>query len=572
MSARLTAAVARWEFRLQIRGVGFWLASLAGSAAVANLVRHGSDGPPVIAYGLAQWALPVIPLLLLPALGSVRRRDEAAGVDELIRSRPVGALAYLLGKFAAGWAALGAAWLISLAVGAAAVAAVNPGALATWPEVVWRGALLVLPAFACITALCLAADAAWGRMGAVLAAGTFIILASLFYVAEIWGVQLLPLFIPRNPSPVFGYDPFTGALLTSRGWSLALTAALLAAAAWRLPRRTALLGGPGTRWAVAALLVAAVAGGAAAVRALEPVPAPIRWREAAREWEMAQVAAAVSGAATAGRYWTHQRLTVESQPVEIWTARGAEGAAAPLARHGAALLPYFPELRPPEGEPFRLVQGSYLHTPRLEAGALVVDTKAVRQASGEQGLRSLLRAMAEARWGGLAGLPARLPTDPVPFSLADSWAYAPALYQQWVVLEQAAGPEALAQEQAHWRAGQKTLGDQHRDSVDQLFASGAVGTTVAYSGAQRALVLWDPGQREGHEAVLTALTAAAAEMAPFQVEVSRTDDPGISGWIFRISPEEERYWAAVSDALGTKLTALPGWPQEGPPGPGPTGR
>jgi hypothetical protein len=551
MNAPLIWNLARWEFRLLSRGAAFWLGVLAASGAVVNLAIRGVQSPSLIAYAMSNWTLPVIPLLFLPVLGTLRRRDAACGIHELVHSRPVSGLAYVVSKFVAGWAALSAAWLASMATGALLLAVTEPGAVLLWPRVVLLSGLLVLPCFGFVTALALAVDALTGRTRAVLAVGTLAVLGSWLYLPSMRVSNLVPIFVPRFVSEVFGFDPYAGVIWTNRAWALSLTAGLLALSLWILPRRIPLLVAPGARRLIAALLVLMIAGGAATVIPLLRAPAPGRWSDEARGWEMAQVKAAASGPPQSEAYWVRHQVESPAGPVEVFVAQGAEESAEPLAQAVARVLPHFPELQPPPGVPIRVFQGSYLRTGRLESGSLVVLAKEVRLAPTADADRAVLRAMAEAYWSDLARVPAYLPGQVMvghyfPFKLDDTWAAAAALYHQWVVLERMAGSGAAAQEQQQWKGLGGPPADSRLDPIQELSTSGAVAFGASNMTAGYALALWDAGQMVGHDRVLNALRTAAAESTP-------PEGNEVAAWQGARKP----YWATVSGLLGVDLTDVP---------------
>lgn len=573
MNRRLFWQVARWEFRLLTRGFGFWLAVLGGAAVSANLVRNGITSPQVVADGLTGWILPVVSLVLLPGLGSVRRRDEAMGVQELIHSRPVGTLEWILGKFAAGWAVLITAWLLCLAVAAAVTVVIEPDTLGFLPGILGLSGLLVLTPFALVTALCLAVDAVAGRAGAVMGVGAAVILGSVFtpVLNRFWSSLLMPVFMPTDVGPVFGYEPYAGVVMATRGWTLALALALLAAAVRWLPRRTPVLEGGAAGRAVAALVVAALVFGVGSAAVLARVPAPLHWRAEARTWELARVREALAGDPQSQRYWHRYDLAADPWPVAVWVARGAAAEVAALGAYAVDLLPHFPALQPPPGDTFHLFQGQFLDTPRTESGALVVLPKDVRLASTEYGRRALLRAMADAHWVGLIRLPPDTPLQPVPLGLPDTWAQAASLYHQWVVLDRTDGREAVTAEQALWqraRADAELRVRSDRDASDELFGRGIVGYYLPYTGAAQALALWRLGEEVGHRRVLAALEEAARRLSPARFEVWWEREPGISGFVFRQEPADTEAWEAVSQVLGIDVQSLPYWPRFGPPASG----
>lgn len=560
MTLRLTWQVALWEFRLLTRGLAFWLGVLAAAGMAVNLARHGVQSPALLAYGMSTWVLPVIPILFLPVLGALRRRDAAAGVHELIHSRPVGALALVAGKFAAGWGALAFTWLGSMAVGALVVAIAEPTTLAGWLRVVWLSALLVLPCFGFVTALTLAVDALAGRTGAVLAVGTAVVLGSWLYLPSMRASNFLPVFVPKYISDVFGFGPYTGAMGLNRAWVLALTAGLVGLALWALPRRTPILGGPGSRRVAAALLVVLATGGTASALALVPAPAPGEWHDRARPWEAEQVRAAVAGDPGAARHWVRRTVPVGDLTVEVRLAHGNEAKAESIAQAAAQVLAHFPGLHPAAGQPFRVFQGSYLQHGRLESGALVLLGKDVALAGGEHGERAALRAMAEAYWSDLAEVPAWLPRKrfighSFPFDLHDTWAAWAALYHQWVVLEQLSGPVAAAAEVEQWRmTGQpREAGSPGAGGWMDLYQSGAVGRGSNTLTTVRALALWELGHERGHAEVLAALRTASQQ-------VPLPADRDAQAW----QRAELRTWDAVGSTLGvhwSKELLLPRPPQ-----------
>lgn len=550
MNTPLIWRMAVWEFRLLTRGAAFWLGIVASSGVAVNLAIHGVQSPGQVAYGLTNWILPIIPLLFLPVLGAVRRRDAGCGIHELVHSRPVSGLDYVVSKLAAGWAALAATWLASMLVGALVAAAVEPGSLVHWPGVMLMSGALALPCYAFVTALAMAVDALTGRTGAVLGVGALVVIGSWLYVGSIRGSILVPLFLPRYISAVFGFDPYAGLMWLSRAWVLALTTGLLALALRLLPRRTPLLVAPGARRLTALLLTVMVVGGSLTAVPLLRAPAHSRWDDAARDWEMAQISAATAGSPQKQAYWTRRLVETPTVPVEVYVARGSEETTEALGRAAARLLPYFPELQPMPGEPLRLFQGSYLRHGRLASGSLVVLSKDVRLAAKGKADRVVLRAMTEGYWSNLARVPAYVPGEVwigsyFPFELDDTWASGPALYHQWVALEQMVGAEAAALERQYFGDYERKKFDSGPDLFMELNASGAVGYGRSGVATGYALALWDTGQKVGHDRVLDALKRAAVQVGPPTANE-------MAAWQRARKP----YWAAVSDLLGTDLTEV----------------
>jgi len=557
---RLVWRLAGWEFRLLTRGPAFWLGVLAASGGAVNLAVKGGFGPMQITSGLTEWTLMVVPLVFLPVLGSLRRRDAACGIHEIVHSRPLSAALHVMSKFLAGWAALAATWLASMVVGAAVLAALRPSLVAYWPQVIWTSALLTLPCYAFVTGLALALDALTGRTGAVLAAGALVVIGSAVFLWDLRAGNLVPLFQPRSISAVFGFDPYAGLIWLNRAWTLALTAGLLAAALCLLPRKTPILQSPAGRSLTVLLLALLLGGGSASALPLLRAPAPARWDEQAQGWEMEQVRAAASGAAEMGRYWVRRLVETEQGPVAVYLARGHEEAAEPLAEAAARLLPHFAALRPPPGEPLRVFQGSYLLEARLEQGSLVLLTKDVRIALESAADREeqprpvdrvVLRAMADAYWADLARIPAHVPGEVwdgfyVEFLPGDTWAAGAALYHQWVVMEGTAGAEAAAAEQRVWRELGSEEDESGPDPFQRLYQSGAIGYSGGGMPVEHAFQLWAAGQDLGHERVLEALRTTAGQVAPPRENT-------VPAW-FRAT---EQYWKTFSAVLGVKAAEVP---------------
>jgi len=555
MSGRLIWRLARWEFRLLVRGPAFWLAVLAALGGALPLAADDSLGPMQITSGLTESYLRVVPLVFLPVLGSLRRRDAACGIHELVHSRPLSAVACVASKFLSGWAALGATWLVSLAASAVVLAAVRSPVLAYWPEVIGMSALLTLPCYAFYTGLALVLDALTGRTGVVLAVGALVVIGAAIFPWELRIGNLAPAFEPVSISPVFGFDPYAGVIWLNRAWTLSLTAGLLALALWLLPRKTPVLQSPAARPLAALLVAVLVAGGAASAVPLLQAPAAARWREEAQEWEMQQVRAQAQEP-----YWVRRLVETPATVVAIYLARGDEEAAVPLAEAAARLLPYFPSLRPAEGEPLRLFQGSYLNQARLEQGSLVLLTKDVqiarksaadRTAQVSPADRAVLRAMTEAYWADLARIPAHVPGQTwdgfyVEFLPGDAWAAGAALYHQWVVLEQIAGPAAVSAEQQLWTRDGQESAEAGSATFTDLYRAGAIGYSRGGMTSEEALELWAAGLALGHDQVLDALRTAAGRVDP-------PAENTVQAW-FRVS---RQYWETVSTLLGVETAEIP---------------
>lgn len=563
--SQLIWRLARWEFRLLTRGPSFWLAVLAASVGTVPLAVDGDFGPMDITGGLAEWILLVVPLVFLPVLGSLRRRDAACGIHELVHSRPLSALACVAAKFLAGWAALAATWLVSMAVGAVILTAVRPQALLYWPEVLWMSALLSLPCYAFVTGLALVLDALTGRTGVVLAVGALVVIGSFLLPWELRAGNLAPAFQPLSISPVFGFDPYAGVVWLNRAWTLSLTAGLMALALWLLPRKTPVRQSPSAR-PLAALLAAVLAvGGVASAVPLLRAPAAARWREEAQEWEMQQVRAAADSVLQEP-YWVRHLVETPAGPLAVYLARGHEEAAEPLAEAAARLLPHFPELQSPPGEPLRIFEGSYLREARLERGSLVVlskDVRIARKAASDRANRAnradrpgrvdrvALRAMTDAYWFDLAQIPAHVPGETwdgfyLEFLAGNTWAAGAALYHQWVVLEQTAGPEALAAEQQLWERMGVDRDDSGADPFQALYQTGAIGYSGGGMTVEEAFELWAAGQALGHDQVLAALRTAAERVGP-------SPENTVQGW-FRWS---KRYWETFCAQLGVEAAEIP---------------
>lgn|GEM_PF-3045955 len=554
---RLVWHLARWEFRLITRGPAFWLAVLAAASGTVDLAVDGDFGPALVARRLGDWVLLVGPLVFLPALGALRRRDAACGIHELVQSRPVSALAAVAAKFLGGWAALTVTWLVSMTAGAAALGAVRPQVLPYWADVLRMSALLTLPCYAFVTGLALAMDGLTGRTGVVLATGALAVVGSWFLSGAVLRGQLAPVFQPPNFSAVFGLDPYTGLIALNRAWSLALTAGLLALALWLLPRKVPVLTTAAGRRVTALLLVFLLAGGAVSAVPLLRAPASVMWEDEAQEWEMAQVRAAAAGSTERKSYWVRHRVETPAGPVEVYLARGSDEAAVPLAQAAARLLPHFPALRPPAGEPLRIFEGSFLRQARLEQGHLVLlpkDVATARRGGEGRADRALLRAMAEAYWADLAQIPAYVPGvvqngEYFEYLPGLTWDGAAALYHQWVVLERAAGPEALAEELRLWESQTRDALDRDPDAFTTLHSAGAVGYASSALSVENAFTLWAAGQSLGHDRVLAALEEAAAAVPPVSLG-------GPLGWI----PSSDEYWQVVASRLGLEVGAFtPNW-------------
>lgn len=558
MSLGMLWTVARWELRLITRSPVFWLANLVATLAVINGVRQGLHNPHLVLHGLVEWLLPVVSLLLLPVLGSVRRRDQATGAFELIHTRPVSASAYVLGKFIAGWGAMVITWLVAIGVTLLVMLVMGARALAELPAILGWCALLTLPAYGVVVGLAVFLDAVTGRIAPLLVAGATLIFASIVDPMAVWPSLLLPTMVPQDPSPVFGYAPYAQALLLTRAWGLALILLLLALAIRLLARRTPVLMGSRSRVATALALLVAVGGGAISLPTLAQVPARAWWRERSQAWELEQVRVAAMDKVEAERRWRPIRLQEEDWAVELWVAPGAEAEGEALAQHLISLLPYFPAFQPLGGEPMRLFQGSYLMTSRPESGSLLVTSEPVRRAATAAGRRTLLRAMAEAHWAGLARLPEAPSLYPMPLGLLETWASGPAIYHQWLVLEQVSGNEAFEEELALWRAVPER--DGHSQYFGGLRERGAIGNGLSLSRTQVALVLWEVGEEIGHQRLLTALEEAAGETPPVEFAVFPSRD-SLSGWAYRFAPSQADYWALVEEQLGIALTQRPDWPQ-----------
>lgn len=567
MNLQRIVTLARWEFRLLVRGPAFWLAAAAGAASAGIAVWRTDWNPHRMAYGLAFWANYLIPLCLAAGLTGARRRDEAVGAAELVRSRPVPGSAYLLAKFLGEWAALAAAWLLGLPVAVAVTALTVPGHLAQWPRVATQVAALVLPGFACVAAVCLAADVVWGRVGAVLAAAVAMAGTSMFVLRERWFSYLQPLLIPHTLSPVFGFDPYAWVIYGNKLWALGLAAALTGLGIWLLDRRVPALAFPGDRRAAWAFLAAGALLAGVALAILAPAPTLADMPYMAFIWEDQMVRAALRGEPAAQGYWQRHHRPGDPWPVEIWLTPADGEAAGPLAEAAARLLPHFPALQPAPGESFRIVQAGYRQEGHLVDGAVLVLTRDVRRAREGRALRPLLRAMAEADWE-------RRVEPPPPYrhpayglqvtDLWQTWGAPPALVEQWCVLA-AVSPDLLDRELDAWRGelgegpawsgGARASaapgpGREGADAhLDSLWQQGAVGVGFSYEAARQALALWDLTRRLGCQAVTAALRAAAA-------------DPDLEATGPRWLPQAETaYWAEVSERLGTDVTRLPGWPR-----------
>ncbi|MFZ5825570.1 MAG: hypothetical protein ACOY94_14825 [Bacillota bacterium] len=544
----MTLTIARWEFRLLTRGPAFWLAALAAAAIALHIGRNEVRSPMIMTYAFVNWAIYIIPLIFLSALGAARRRDEAAGTLDLIHSRPVSTPALVLGKFAGGLAALAVAWAGGLVLLALVLAVQDLPALAAWSAVALLSGALLLPFFAFITALCLAVDALVGRSGVVLGVGMLVVLGSWLHHPGMWLSNLLPAFMPRTISSVFGFAPYTGVLLANRGLTLALTAALLALALWALPRRVPALTVPALRPLVAALLGVALVGSIPAVSALAAAPRPGEWYDRARPWALEQITAALGGDTAVARHWIRHRFTVGAQEVEVWLAEGNDDAAEPLALAAARLAAHLPELQPHAGAPLRVVESGYLQRGVLEPGALLLPPRDVALARAGRAERPLVRAAVEALWAERMALPMERDLFNVSVVLTEGLAYGASLYQQWLLLEQMS--TATAAERALWRQQVRLA---HTRGVDdesqQLFASGAAGYSLSSYGSAVALALWDLGEEQGQERVLPALEAALASLRL---------GPGTTPR--QLQAYEKRLWTEVYEALGLPTSETAQWP------------
>jgi hypothetical protein len=542
LSPRRAWGIALWEIRHITRGSGFWLAVLSAAVMALRVGTRAAGNPALMAGGLAQWSVPILSILFLPSLGSLRRRDRSAGTEELVNSRSVTAAEVTLGKLFAGMVVLGLAWALSLAAGvggmAAGAAAAGSGgwtALAGLPEAASLSALLVLPALVFMAALCAALDAWTGRAGPVVAGGLALVLVSWLYHPGMRASNYLPLLVPRQMTAVFGLDPYGGAVLLNRGLALSLALALTALGIWLLPRTTAVLRGRLDRPLVAIMLLAAVLGGTVAARGLNGVPSPGGWREAAIGWEVEQVGAAIEGRAARDR-WERHRVTDRGLTVEVWLARGHANLALPLARSVAEVLSYLPGLRPAEGVPFLVIEGSFVEPACLVRGALLVSAGAALAAPTPGGRRTLVRTVCEAYWNELAARSAQA-MYPSPHRNAEDWTGAASLFGQWVILDQLVGADALSRELAAWRASSSTM-----EAQTYLRSTRAVGVAWRSCDARRALVLWGLGEEIGRARVLDALREAGS------LAVGRAFPADAKG-----------YWSAVSQKLGVDLAGRPGW-------------
>lgn len=439
-----------WNMLLIARGAGLWLA--AGIVAAHGLsvgLREGNHW--LLAADTARWCLVAAPLVMAPVLSCIRRRDESAGTADMVGARPLAAAGHVYAGIGAGTLALVLIWAAgATAAVCGALLSGKSGALAA--AGIGLQALLVLPGLPFIAALAAVADTAWARQSPVLLAVAAAVFASLLYHPAMTASNLIPLFVPRYVSAVFGLGRHAYAVLANKVWSLGLALALTGAAALVCAARS-----------------------------------PLHLEGSQRGLARALTAAGL--------------------------ARGAPGAEA-IADAVRAVLPLLPEISPRPGLPFVIAEGAALDTAEMvQPGVLMVLPRDARLAASGQALRPVLRAMAEGYWWnslfGRAG-------GALPAGGAFSPAAAVALFDQWRVLSElepgmlAAELDSWRTLCEPAAAGAAPLSGQ----LDDIWRSGAAGTVVSTCAARQALTVWQLAQELGADTVRHALGQAASDLAP----------------------------------------------------------